>query len=115
MCPDHNHDIIPVLPLIPAQMVVHSDDLFLYGGHSVAQQPDGSELETVFDDMWRLDLKTFEVCASIIYYGPFIHCAHLTQNGFFAGGERRSFEHRLEGLAGIPVQPHSWRCFCSSV
>ena len=42
-------------------MVVHGDELFLYGGHSVAQQVDGSELETVHDDMWRLDLKTFEV------------------------------------------------------
>ena len=39
-------------------MVVHGDEMFLYGGHSVAQQPDGAELETVFDDMWRLDLKT---------------------------------------------------------
>ena len=41
-------------------MVVHGEELFLYGGHSVAQQPDGTELETVFDDMWRLDLKSFE-------------------------------------------------------
>ena len=48
----------------PAQMVVHGDELFLYGGHSIAQQPGGSEVETVYDDMWRLDLKIFEARAS---------------------------------------------------
>jgi len=55
---------VTLIPTLNPQMVVHGDELFLYGGHSVAQQPDGSELETVFDDMWRLDLKTFEASIS---------------------------------------------------
>ena len=59
-CPDPNQNPSPHRMHSPPQMVVHGDEMFLYGGHSVAQQPDGAELETVFDDMWRLDLKTFE-------------------------------------------------------
>ena len=43
------------------QMVVEGDALYLYGGHSVAIEADKSEIETVYDDMWRLDLKTYQV------------------------------------------------------
>lgn len=42
-------------------MVVEGDALYLYGGHSVAIEADKSEVETVYDDMWRLDLKTYQV------------------------------------------------------
>ena len=36
--------------------------MFLYGGHTVAVDPsDKSETETVHDDMWALDLLTYQV------------------------------------------------------
>ena len=35
--------------------------MFMYGGHSVAVDPsDKSETETVHDDMWALDLLTYQ-------------------------------------------------------
>lgn len=36
--------------------------LFLYGGHTViVDKADKSELERVHDDLWALNLETFEV------------------------------------------------------
>jgi hypothetical protein len=44
------------------QLALTTDRLFLYGGHTItADKADGSELERVFDDLWSLDLKTFQV------------------------------------------------------
>ncbi|EIE25653.1 galactose oxidase [Coccomyxa subellipsoidea C-169] len=44
-----------------SQLAVHADRLFLYGGHTViVDKADKSELERVHDDLWALDLKTFE-------------------------------------------------------
>ncbi|KAK9845440.1 hypothetical protein WJX81_006475 [Elliptochloris bilobata] len=44
-----------------SQVAVAGDTLFLYGGHSVEVDPaDKSETETVHDDMWALDLLTYQ-------------------------------------------------------
>lgn len=44
------------------QMVVHQDSIYLYGGHHTAIDPtDKSETETIFEDLWRLDAKTYQV------------------------------------------------------
>ena len=45
------------------QLLVSGDALYLFGGHSVTLEADGTETETVFDDMWRLDLKSYQVRA----------------------------------------------------
>lgn len=37
--------------------------LYLFGGHSVEIAADKSEKETVFNDLWQLDLKTYQVSA----------------------------------------------------
>lgn len=48
------------------QLVVNGDALYLFGGHSVTVEPDGTETETVYDDMWRLDLKSYQVCGGLV-------------------------------------------------
>ena len=41
---------------------MHGDRLLLYGGHTVVVDPqDRSEREVVHDDLWALDLSTFQV------------------------------------------------------
>mmetsp|Transcript_19719 Transcript_19719/g.59590 ORF Transcript_19719/g.59590 Transcript_19719/m.59590 type:complete len:540 (-) Transcript_19719:140-1759(-) len=42
------------------QMVVHDNTLLLYGGHCVEVSKDRTESETVFSDLWSLDLTTFQ-------------------------------------------------------
>ena len=43
------------------QLAVHGARLFLYGGHTVvADTRDGSERDVVHDDLWRLDLGSFQ-------------------------------------------------------
>lgn len=40
--------------------------LYLFGGHCVEIATDKSEQETVFSDLWQLDLKTYQVQVSLI-------------------------------------------------
>lgn len=44
------------------QIVVHQEaaKLYLFGGHCVEILPDKSEKETVFNDLWQLDLKSWQ-------------------------------------------------------
>ena len=60
-------------------MVVDGDALYLYGGHSVAVEADKTEIETVYDDMWRLDLKSYQVypCSHRKECGSSSHYAHI--------------------------------------
>jgi hypothetical protein len=47
------------------QLAVHGDALFLYGGHTVVvDKSDRSERDIVHDDLWRLDLGSFQVCSA---------------------------------------------------
>ena len=50
------------------QLAVHRDRLLLYGGHTVVTDPqDRSEREVVHDDLWALDLGTFQVRRRLCY------------------------------------------------
>ena len=42
------------------QLALHGDSLFAFGGHT-AWVEDGQEREKVHDEVWKLDLKTFQV------------------------------------------------------
>lgn len=42
------------------QLALHSDSLFAFGGHT-AWMEDGQEREKVHDEVWKLDLKTYQV------------------------------------------------------
>lgn len=53
--------ICPLTLLPPPQVSLYNDTLFLYGGYSVAVREDGGEKATTHDDMWALDLGTYEV------------------------------------------------------
>ena len=42
------------------QLALHGDSLFAFGGHT-AWVEDGQEREKVHDEVWKLDLKTYQV------------------------------------------------------
>ena len=49
------------------QLAVHGERMFLYGGHTVIVDcRDKSEREVVHDDLWALDLSTFQVGGRVI-------------------------------------------------
>lgn len=78
------------------QMVIHEDTLILYGGHSVEVAKDKTETETVFSDLWALDLKSFQW--------------QRLKPGGPAPGPRASFamahhRHRVIMFGGITDQP----------
>lgn len=86
----------PPRPRGGCQMVAHEDNLILYGGHSVEVAKDRSETESVFSDLWTLDLKSFQ-WQQLKAAGP-------------APGPRASFtmahhRHRAILFGGITDQP----------
>ena len=43
------------------QVAVHEEGLWVFGGHTVLKQADGTESDKVHDDVWRLDLASLQV------------------------------------------------------
>lgn len=57
--------------------------LYLFGGHCVEVLQDKSEKETVFNDLWQLDLKSWQVCLDFsgVHMMPGCQEALSTWNG----------------------------------